>query len=278
MRDRKKTLAGRVTGWLALALLAVSSATAQNQIDETGLDTSLPKGTSPEQIIQQFAAREKEFKEARDNYTYRQSVKVQTIDEGGSVDGEFQQVVDIQFDQRGRRVENVVYAPQSTLQRVSMTREDFADIEQRLPFVLTSDDLPEYNIMYVGQQPVDELTTFVFDVSPKRIAKGRRYFEGRIWVDDRDLQIVKTFGKNVPDVRGGGDRENLSPRFTTYREQVDGKYWFPTYTRADDVLKFSNGDIRIRQIIKYTDYKRFGAKSKIIFDGQEVEKPQEPKK
>ena len=158
-----------------------------------------PKEIRVEQIIQKFAAKEKEFKEAREQYTWRQSVKVQTLD-GNVADGEYQSVVDILFDDHGRRIEQVVYAPQSTLQRIEMTREDFEDIEKRMPFVFTSDEIPEYDIKYLGQQKEDELNTYVFDIHPKQIEKNQRYFEGRIWVDDHDFQIVKTYGKNVPDI------------------------------------------------------------------------------
>ena len=193
---------------------------------------------------------------------------VETLD-GGSVDGKYRMVTDILFDERGKRVEQVVLAPQSTLERIQLTREDMDDIEKRLPFVLTSDEISQYDILYVGQQQEDEIHTYVFDIAPKHIDKGKRYFQGRIWVDDHDFQIVKTHGKNVPDIvsRSG---ENLFPPFTTWREQIDGKYWFPTYTLTDDNLHFKMGDVHIRQIVKYTNYKRFGSSIKITYDGQEV--------
>jgi hypothetical protein len=105
--------------------------------------------------------------------------------------------------------------------------------------------------------------------------KDKRYFQGRIWVDNQDFQIVKTCGKSVPDIRKKNN-ENLTPKFVTYREQIDGQYWFPTYTRADDVLHFTGNDVRIREIIKYTNYKRFGSKTKIIFKGEAQQ--QEPPK
>jgi hypothetical protein len=121
----------------------------------------------------------------------------------------------------------------------------------------------------MGRQKVDELETYVFMVGPKRIEKGERYFQGQIWVDDRDLQIVKTYGKAVPDIRGGKSGENLFPRFETYREQIDGKYWFPTWTGADDTLYFSSGSQRIRMIVRYENYKQFGSEINITF-GDEV--------
>jgi hypothetical protein len=263
--------------WLAIVtmLLVVPLGAPAQDRGEGPLQTDEPKGITPQQIIERFAAKEKQFKQAREQYTYRQTVKVQTLD-GDTVDGEYQMVSDILFDDKGKRMEQVVFAPQSTLQRIMMTKEDVDDIQNRLPFVLTSDEIPEYNILYVAQQRQDELQTYVFDIAPKQIEKGKRYFQGRIWVDNQDFQIVKTQGMTVPQIRDK-KQENLFPKFTTWREQVDGQYWFPVYTRADDTLRFNLGDVRVREIIKYANYKRFGSQVKITFQGEEVQKasPQE---
>jgi hypothetical protein len=258
--------------FLLLGIMFSQVASAQ----EGPLEKTEPKGITVEEIIKRFSVKEKEFKEARDQYTYRQDVKVMTLD-GDTPDGTYQEVFDVTFDDKGRKTKNVVFAPQPTLQRIQMTEEDFDDIENRLPFVLTSDEVGEYDIMYVGQQKQDELNTYVFDINPKQIVKNKRYFQGRIWVDDHDFQIVETYGKTVPDLHPGKKgQENLFPKFTTWREQIDGQYWFPTYTRAEDTLQFAMGGVKIREIVKYTNYKRFGSKSRIIYDGQEVQKA-EPK-
>jgi len=258
---------------LLSALLSIATLSRTATAQEGALDKSEPKGITVEEVIKRFATKEKEFKEARDQYTYRQDVKVMTLD-GDTPDGSYQQVFDVTFDDKGRKTKNVVFAPQPSLQRIMMTEEDFDDIENRLPFVLTSDEIGEYDILYVGQQKQDELNTYVFDVAPKQIAGKKRYFQGRIWVDDHDFQIVETYGKTVPDlnVKKKRGNENLFPKFTTWREQIDGQYWFPTYTRAEDTLKFSTGDVKIREIIKYTNYRRFGSKSRITYEGQEVKK------
>jgi hypothetical protein len=254
---------------LCLAVLVAGSARAQR--GEGPLDSSQPQGVTPEEIIRRFASKEKQFKAAREGYTYRQDVKVETVD-GDTVTGEYQEVFDVVFDDKGRRLEQVKFAPQSTLENggISMSPQDINDIRHLLPFVLTSDEIAEYDILYVGKQRQDELGTYVFDVAPKRIEKEKRYFQGRIWVDDHDFQIVKTNGKTVPDIRKKKGQENLFPKFTTWREQVDNIYWFPTYTYADDILHFSTGDIHIREIVKYSDYKRFGSTVKITYDGQEL--------
>jgi hypothetical protein len=265
--------------------LAVCLLTLPVFAQEGALQNTPPKDTTPEDIIKRFAEKETEFAKARDQYTYRQDVKVETVD-GDTVDGEYHEVFDVMFDDKGKRIENVVFAPQSSLTKIYMSEEDMQDIRHRLPFVLTDEELPEYNILYVGQQKEDELNCYVFDIAPKQIVGKKRYFQGRVWVDDHDFQIVKTYGKTVPDLCNGhpcsakshsSDNENLFPKFTTWRQQIDGQYWFPVYTKADDELHFKlEGDVHIREIVKYEDYKRFGTNVKILYNGQEI--PQGEKK
>jgi hypothetical protein len=264
--------------FLFLTILAACGALCSPAAAQEGsLENTPPTGATPEEIIQRFAAKEKEFKEARDHYTYRQDILVKTLD-GNTTTGEYHEVFDVLFDDKGRRIENVVFAPQSSLEQggLSLDEGDVQDFRNRLPFVLTSDEIPEYNILYVGQQQEDELRCYVFDIAPKQIVGKKRYFQGRIWVYDHDFQIVKTYGQAVPETRDTKKKSNkvehLYPKFTTWREQVDGKYWFPTYTRADDTLHFNLNDIHIREVVKYEDYKRFGSSVKILYQGQEVQK------
>src|SRR5271165_6426356 len=268
---------------LSLAVLAVGAFLAAPATAQEGpLENTAPKGVTPDEIITRFAAKEKLFKEARDHYTYRQDITVQTRD-GETVTGEYHEVFDVLYDDKGHRIENVVFAPQSSLEQggLSLDEGDVNDFRNRLPFVLTSDEISEYNILYVGQQKEDELRCYVFDIAPKQIVGKKRYFQGRIWVDDHDFQIVKTYGQAVPEIRDtkkrGNKTEHLYPKFTTWREQIDNQYWFPTYTRADDTLHFNVGDIHIREIVKYEDYKRFGSNVKIIYKGEKAE-PKDQKK
>jgi hypothetical protein len=258
-----------------LTLLACGLAALPLAAQEGALENIPPKDTTPEEIIKRFAAKETEFAKARDQYTYRQDVKVQTVD-GDTVDGEYKEVFDVMFDDKGHRIENVVFAPASSLTKIYMSQEDMEDIRHKLPFVLTTEDLPEYDILYVGQQQEDELHCYVFDIAPKKIEGKKRYFQGRVWVDDHDFQIVKTYGKTVPDIRKKhGDEENLFPKFTTWRQQIDGQYWFPVYTKADDELHFKLEDVHIKEIVKYEDYRRFGTNTKILYQGKEIPKDQQ---
>jgi hypothetical protein len=243
--------------------------------------TNEPPAMPAEQIIQKFAAREDEFKKERDNYTYTQTLVVESLDPDGNPNGAFHMTSDILFTPDGKRFEKVLYAPQGTLQGFDMDQQDMDDLQHVQPFVLTTGELPKYDIKYVGREQVDELSTYVFDVTPKKIEKNLRYFQGRIWVDDRDLNIVKSDGKAVPDIRKKNN-EHLFPRFETFRENIEGNYWFPTYTRSNDVLHFSSGDVGIRMSVRYQNYKRFGATVKIgtakQVDPQKPEKPGKPEK
>jgi hypothetical protein len=266
--------AKQIAALLALTLAAPLAACAQSGFGS--LDPAPPKNLSIDEIIKKFGEREAEFKQARDSYTFRQSVKIDTIDEDSNkVDGEYQQVTDIVFDKDGKREEHVVFAPQNTLERVIMTPADFDEIEHRLPFILTTEDLPHYDVTYLGRQKVDDLDTYVFQAGPKVLEKNKHYFQGKVWVDQQDLQIVLINGQTVPqDTRPG--KEDLQPPFTTYYEQVDGKYWFPTYTKAEGELHFAatrNGlgeDIHMRSVVKFTDYKQFHSTSRIIYNGEDI--------
>lgn len=223
-----------------------------------------PPQLKPEQIIQKFTANESRMESAWMSYTFTQDVTIQTRRRGlipntWDVDGEYRLVMDVSHDDKGRRVESVSFAPQSTLRRISLGREDMEDIRHFSTFALTTDELPHYNVRYAGQQKMDELETYVFDVAAKSIEKGKRYYQGRIWVETRDLEVVKTCGKSVPDVKVIKKKrvveESIQPKFVTYRERIDGRYWFPTFSRSDDVMEFPNdNDVYIHEVIRFTDY------------------------
>jgi hypothetical protein len=219
---------------------------------------TMVNGIPVDDIIKKFAAHESEFRIARNNYTYKQSVDIQEALPGDDqASGEYQMDSEIVFTPEGHRYENVTYAPPSTLKLLMLTQQDMDDIENIQPFILTTEDLPKYDVTYVGQEHIDYLNTYVFRVAPKKIEKNQRYFQGTIWVDDQDFAVVKTDGKAVPDIISHG-QQNLFPRFITYRENIEGKFWFPTYTHSDDLLHFTGGDIRQRMTIRYADYKYYG--------------------
>ena len=225
--------------------------------------TNEPPSMPVDEIIKKFSERESQFKVERANYTYTQTFSIQTIDEDSDrPDGEYRMTSDIVFTPDGHRFEKVTFAPAPTLQRIMLSEQDLDDLRNIQPFVLNSVDLPKYNVKYVGRQQVDELATYVFDVGPKVMEKNQRYFQGRVWVESNDLQIVMSDGKAVPDIITKNN-ENVFPRFRTYRQNIEQGFWFPVFTQADDYLHFRSGPVHIRMTVRYSNYKRYGSTVKM---------------
>lgn len=233
-----------------------------------------------EEIIKKFADKEEEFRKARDFYTYRQTLDINVLTpEGRKTDERLFQVSDVLFDDKGRRAEKVLKAPVSTIESVIFTPEDMYDIQNIFPFLLTSSNIDKYNLTYRGMEMADEIDCYVFDVSPKELLKDERFFEGKIWVDQQDLQIVKSFGRTVYQITRK-NKDQRFPRFETLRGNIDGKFWFPIYTKADDTLHFPSGqDVRIREIVKYENYKKYEAEVKFtVTDEVKDQKDQKDQK
>ena len=235
-----------------MRLAATCALFAGTAFAATGPD---PTPAQIDEIIAKFSAKEAEFAQARGNYTYRQTARVMSLDRDGNPTGKWEEVADIVFTPEGKRTEKVIRAPMSTLEAFQLDPGDIQDLREVQPFVLTTSELPKYFIRYVGREQLDEISTYAFAVKPKKLEKGHRYFEGQVWVDDKDLQIVKSYGRGIGLLKKGDD--NQYPKFETYREQIDGKYWFPTYTIANDTLNFQSGSVRMRLTVKYEDYKQF---------------------
>lgn len=246
----------------ALAFVVLSAITVSAQAPENG-----PMNPAEVQrIIQTFTQREIEFRRALNSYSFKRDALVQKIGMGGQVTGEYHRVSTFTFDDQGERYEKISFFPMSTMPEV--TQADIDDMGGINPFALIPSKIPQYDFRYVGKEKIDELNLFVFDVTPKVMPKfkkeAERFFQGRIWVDDKDLQIVKTRGKGVPE-----DKNNKFPTVETYREHIDGRYWFPTYSYADEELVFDSGfSLHIRMKIRYTDFTPTRATLKVTEIGE----------
>jgi len=224
-----------------------------------------------DRIIKAFTSKETQFRHALNEYSFKRDAILQSIGMGGQVTGEYHRVSLFTFDDQGTRYEKISYFPMPSFG--SVTQEDLEDLGGISPFALEPAKISQYEIKYVGREKIDELNLFVFDVSPKVMPDAKktkeRFFLGRIWVDEQDLQIVKTKGKGVPETK-----TNKFPIVETYREQVDGKYWFPTYSYADEELIFDKGEpLHVRMKVRYSDFELARAKVKII----EIDDPNAPK-
>jgi TonB family protein len=221
-----------------------------------------------ERIVSQFSAKEAQFRAALNQYAFKRDALLQRIGMGGQVTGEYHCISTFTFDDNGTRYEKINFFPMSSMGE-NITKEDIEDLGGVSPFALDPTKVGLYNFKYIGKEKIDELNLYVFDVAPKIMPKPKnpkdRLFMGRIWVDDQDLQIVKTKGKGVPETK-----QNKFPIVETYREQIDGRYWFPTYSYADDELIFDSGDtLHLRMKVKYSDFTFARATLKVTEVGEE---------
>jgi len=219
----------------------------------------------PANLARQIAHRESETKAARDRYTYRQTVIFAELDSHGAETGEYREQRDVIFSPEHERTERIIGKPLDTLKRLKLTDEDFQDIRGIQPFVMTEDQLWNYETKFRGDETIDGVDCWVLQVRPRQILQGQRLFDGLLWADKKDFSIVRMEGQAVPQMLSR-QQENLFPRFTTVRQAIDGHHRFPVATYADDTLPFSTGLLRVRLTIRYSQYQRFGADSVIQFE------------
>jgi hypothetical protein len=217
----------------------------------------------PANLAKLVAHRETETETERNEYTYRQGVTIDELDDHGGARGQYHETRDVIFSPQHDRTEQMVGSASNGLKNLVLTEQDFQDIRDIQPLVLTEDRLWNYETKFRGDETIDDVDCWVLQVRPRQILQGQRFFDGMIWVDKKGYNIVRMEGQAVPQIRTT-KTENLFPKFTTIRKPLDGKHWFPVYTYADDTLQFRTGPQRIRLRIAYSNYKRFGAESTLI--------------
>ena len=218
-------------------------------------EPAAPPALPETEIIKRFSQKEDTFLAARMRYTYRKTIRVQEFDPEGKPTGEFVFVTQPARDAEGKFVEKIVEKPHSTLQRLFLRTEDLEGLQRIPAYQLTTGQLAKYDLKFLGKEQVDEVDCYIFQVKPKTVERTRGYFDGVVWVDAQYLEVVKTYGKWVTDL---GDMHPVADLpftlFETYREFVDGKYWFPNYSRSDDMLNQKGLEIPVRVTIKWADF------------------------
>jgi hypothetical protein len=229
------------------------------------LPTLVEADDPPANLVRLIAARETETAQVQSNYTYRQTVTLDELNSNGLAQGTYREVRDVMFSPAQERTEQMIGKPHSTLTHLQLTDEDYRDMREVQPFLLTKDQAFLYQTQFKGEETMDSVDCFVVQIRPRQILEGQRLFDGMLWVSKKDYSVIRSEGQAVPQIHTLKS-ENLFPHFTTLRQKVEGDYWFPVTTYGDDTLYFRGGAQRVRLTIRYTDYHRFGADSKITFD------------
>lgn len=203
---------------------------------------------SPDQIITHFISNETLYKQEYAKYGFLETIRVEELGPKGGVTGALQAEMEIFDKPNGGQYERFLKSSPSTLQYLKFSYHDLETIASIPLFPLAGTAAGDYNFTYRGTQKEGELMTYAFQVEPKNLQPGKLYFSGVVWVDKIDLAIVKSYGHFV----------SLEPRapnalpfsfYDTYRENVSGKYWFPSYIRSEDFYTKGKQQIPIRLII-----------------------------
>jgi hypothetical protein len=216
-----------------------------------------PPSLPPAQIISTFTKKEDLYQAERPLYSYRRTVRIQEFGPDGRPAGEFNATYQAVRSSGGQLYEKALAAPESSLQYVQFEPEDVHYLGSVPAFPLTTDQLTKYDLKFLSSEKVDEVDCYIFEVHPKTLDRKHPLFDGILWVDQKYLEVVKTYGKWVTDL--GPVRLGSLPfsMFETYRENVEGKYWFPNYSRAEDVYKLKDREVPVRVTIKWSDFKPF---------------------
>ncbi len=208
----------------------------------------------PEQeIIRRFAANEDAARKVYDTYDFSQTIRIEELSNPG---GKFTVTGEEYTRPDGQRMWRVVKPAESTLKLTKYSFEDVRTMMTLPTFFLTSDQIANYDFLYAGQQKLDELNTYVFQVKPKQLSRSQPFFQGVVFVDDHDLAIVETYGKFVTELIEEGTKLPFS-LYETFRENFQNKYWLPTYTTSDDYIGAAGDEqFQLRLVIHSTDFKQ----------------------
>lgn len=256
--------------WILTLLFAVSLNTFGQASAFVKADLSQAE---TDRIIAKFTQNERLFRSALNVYAFNRNASISTIGMGGQITGTYRRDSFMTFDGEGNRIERILFFPISTLTEITVSQADLENLGGLDPFAIEPKHMDKYKFTYLGKEKIDELNLYVFDVAPKVIPKaekdGLRLFQGRIWVDDQDLLIVKSKGKAVPEWK-----DERFPNIETWRQNVDGKYWFPTFSSSDDELVFRNGQVtKIKVRVRYTEYRLGRTDIRIIDEEEDVVEP-----
>lgn len=223
---------------------------------------SIPTEPKPEappmpaaEIIKRFGESEDAMVPVRGLYGYRKTVTVEELDDDGKATGKFQYTTESAVGPDGRPFERSLKHAETSLNVLNLEPEDLGVLAKIPPLPFTTSQLEHYDITYFGTEKLDELDTYIFRLKPKQVERQHAYFDGVIWVDAQDFVVVKSTGHWVTEL-GDLDTQNFPFKFfDTYRENVEGKIWFPNYLRSDVTITTKKGATHGRLIVKWENYK-----------------------
>jgi hypothetical protein len=219
------------------------------------LPASGSQSSKPEEILRTVADNGRKIYEALRGYSYYAELTLQTVSQADTITGEYYRFSQVSYDRDGNRQERVFEEKNKLPEYAYIGTNSANNLTRVYRFIITPETLTQYEFNYIGREKVDELNTFVFDVSPRvklpdPAKSSERYLKGRVWIDDQDLQVVKVVGNAVPE-----QGDHRTPKFETYFQNHD-EYWFPAFTSADDEVRVGRRVTRVMVKVRFTGYKK----------------------
>src|SRR5687767_10194392 len=106
-------------------------------------------------------------------------------------------------------------------------------------------DRKRYDFTYVRREFLGESRCFVFDVRPLR--DGKEGFVGRIWIEDRDYNLVRFNGasRGSEETFSGVLKRKLSFHMDGWRVNVAPGVWVPSYVYSEETELSSASSSRL---------------------------------
>jgi hypothetical protein len=224
----------------AASQMATTASAASSQASAAApATTALPQPTTMDQVVDRFIEREHGLMKALSNRTpvvetYLQDLTADPqlgpvpasdhyflgrMDMGETVDRkDYLKDQERSMEERlmggFKKLYKVQYQPLGFSWMVYADRTDF--------------DRAHYDFHYVRREFLGDIRCLVFDVMPKKNS-GRGRFLGRIWVEDRDFNIVRLNGTYSPE-----PRNSYFFHMDSWRLNLIPGYWVPSFIYSEE--------------------------------------------
>jgi hypothetical protein len=261
--------------------------------------------TDPAEIIRRVAAHEEENQAKRHNYTYEEKIIEKKLDGHGAVkstETSASEIMIIYGEQVQRQVSKddkplppkeaakeeekidkliAKYKNESDGQRARRLEKDGKAHEEAREFVKEIADAFDFTML--PPETVNGRALYVIQGEPKpryeprgKNAKFLTKLRGKLWIDQSEYRWVKADLETIDTISFGWFVARLHKGTHLYAEEtrVNDEVWLPKLVRLNlgaRVALFKDLNVDVTQT--YSDYKKFGAQTKITIVGEAAEKP-----
>src|SRR6266446_390390 len=127
-----------------------------------------------DQLLSRFLIAEQRVREALNSHTFKRDVLLQTIGPNGEVTGEYVRNSVFIFDDRGNRIERVLFHPRSTLRGMKITKEDIQDLAGAQLLGVDINEVNKYLLDFIGEEALGGREAYIINVRPRQMTDPHR--------------------------------------------------------------------------------------------------------